>query len=57
MTAKTSYTIPLDAAQQALLAEILRSGNYVPVKVPYTSAAADGENCRICLYTSGKCVV
>ena len=57
MTAKTSYTFPLDAAQQAQLTEILRSGNYVPVKVPYTSAAADGENCRICLYTSGKCVV
>lgn len=57
MTKKTSFTFPLNPAQQAALAEHLRVGNYLPAKVPYTTAAADGADCRICLYTSGKLVV
>lgn len=53
---KTSYTFKLTEPQQKRLIEILRTGNYRPTEIPYTHIAADGENCRIALYTSGKCV-
>ncbi len=52
-----SYTFPLSDAQQIAVSEHLRTGNYRPAVVPYTMAAADGTDCRICLYTSGKLVV
>jgi len=54
---KTSYTFKLTAAQQESLIQILRTGNYRPTEIPYTRIAVDAENCRIALYTSGKCVV
>lgn len=57
MTKKTSFTFPLNPEQQAAVREHLRTGNYRPAQVPYTTAAADGSDCRICLYTSGKLVV
>ena len=57
MTKKTSFTFPLSEAQQIAVTEHLRVGNYKPATVPYTMAAADGADCRICLYTSGKLVI
>jgi ribonuclease HIII len=54
---KNSFTFKLDAAQQDALNTLIRSGNYRLADVPYTVVAADVENCRIALYTSGKCVV
>lgn len=54
---KTSFTYPLSPAQQSTLKHILQSGNYRPAEVPYTQIAVDAENCRVALYTSGKCVV
>src|ERR1035437_4382348 len=57
MSINTSFTSVLDAEQQARLAAMLRAGNYRLVDVPYTAVAADGEQCRIALYNSGKCCV
>lgn len=54
---KTSYTYTLTAPQQESLIQLLRTGNYRPTEIPYTRIAVDAENCRIALYTSGKCVV
>jgi ribonuclease HIII len=54
---KTSFTFRLDDIQQERLIGILRTGNYRPTEIPYTRIAADAENCRIALYTSGKCVI
>lgn len=53
----TSFTFALDDAQQILLAELLRGGNYRPVRMEYTQAAADADGCRVALYNSGKCLV
>ncbi|MGI6086574.1 MAG: ribonuclease HIII [Kiritimatiellia bacterium] len=53
----TSFTFKLDDAKQILLMEILRSGNYTPVPMPYTQIAVDGDGCRVALYNSGKCLV
>lgn len=57
MTKRTSFTFPLNQEQQIALSELIRLGNYRPATVPYTTVAADGPDYRICLYTSGKCVV
>ena len=38
-------------------ARILREGNYRPRRVEYALAAAEGEDCQIVLYQSGKCLV
>lgn len=54
---KTIFTYKLDQPQQKRLLDLLRSGNYRSVEVPYTQAAVDAESCRVALYTSGKCVV
>ncbi len=54
---KTSYTYKLTEPQQKRLIELVRTGNYRPTEIPYTHIAADAENCRIALYTSGKCVI
>lgn len=54
---KNSFTIPLDDAQQIILMELLRGGNYRPANVMHTLAAADTDGCRIALYKSGKCLV
>ncbi len=53
----TSFTFKLDEAQQILLMEILHGGNYRPVPMEYTQAAADADGCRVALYNSGKCLV
>ncbi len=59
MPPKTSFTFPLDSAQQTALIEILRQGNYRPCTVPHTQVAVEavGWNCRVNLYRSGKCLV
>ena len=57
MSIDSSFTSILDAGQQTRLAALLRAGNYRLVDVPYTTVAADGRNCRIALYNSGKCCV
>jgi len=53
---KTSFTFKLNAAQQRLLADELRNGNYRPVEVPYARIAGKRPDCQITLYESGKCV-
>ncbi|MFA7159670.1 MAG: ribonuclease HIII [Kiritimatiellia bacterium] len=54
---KNSFTFKLTEGQQILLTELLGSGNYRPIQVPYTSIAAETSECKIALYTSGKCLV
>ncbi len=54
---KTSFTHKLTDEQQILLTELLRGGNYRPVTMEHTIIAAETNDCRIALYTSGKCLV
>jgi ribonuclease HIII len=54
---RTTFTHKLNPDQQKKLVEILRTGNYRPREVEYTVVAAEGPDCNIALYTSGKCVV
>jgi len=54
---KTSFTYPLTSDQQILLTEVLQSGNYRPIVVPYAQIAAETDTCKIILYQSGKCLV
>ncbi|MBI2441128.1 MAG: ribonuclease HIII [Lentisphaerae bacterium] len=54
---RTSFTYPLTEAQQIMLMETLRGGNYRPIEVPYAQAAAETDSCRIILYQSGKCLI
>ena len=54
---KNSYTIKLTPDQMDAAARILREGNYRPRRVEYALAAAEGEDCQIVLYQSGKCLV
>lgn len=57
MAAKTSFSYTLSPEQQQTLAQILETGNYRPVRVPYTTIAVDAEGCRVNLYSSGKCLI
>lgn len=52
-----SHTIVLTAEQQKKLIDLLAHPKYQAVEVPYTQAAVMADNCRINLYTSGKCLV
>ena len=54
---KNSYTVKLTPDQMDATARILREGNYRPRRVEYALAAAEGEDCQIVLYQSGKCLV
>ena len=54
---KNSYTVKLSPAQMDETARILREGNYRMRKVEHTLAAAEGEDCQIAVYKSGKCLV
>jgi ribonuclease HIII len=54
---KNSFTFKLSSAEQESLIQTLRAGNYRPLEVPHTRVAAQGEDCTIALYTSGKCLV
>jgi ribonuclease HIII len=57
MPPRTSFTQPLTEPQQAALEALLRAGNYRLFDAPYARIAAQGADCNIVLYTSGKCVV
>jgi ribonuclease HIII len=57
MTAKNSYTFKLTPEQQDQLEGLLKTGNFLPIEVPYTRIAVDAEDCKVMLYTSGKCLV
>ncbi len=57
MTSRNSFTIKLTPEQQGVLTNLLNTGNYRPLQVPHTSIAAQGQECTIALYTSGKCLV
>lgn len=57
MTDKTSYTVKLTPAQMDEAARILREGNYRARRVEHTLAAAEGPDCQIAIYRSGKCLV
>ena len=54
---KNSYTVKLTPAQMDATARILREGNYRLRKVEHTIAAAEGPDCQIAIYQSGKCLV
>ena len=54
---KTSFTIALTRTQAAQLEQLLGNGSYRTFPVPYTTIAAELPDCKIMLYTSGKCVV
>ena len=54
---KNSYTVKLAPAQMDETARILREGNYRMRKVEHTLAAAEGADCQIAVYKSGKCLV
>lgn len=53
----TSFQEILTPDEQGRLLAELRNGNYRDLSVPYTLAAAERPNCRICLYRSGKCTI
>jgi ribonuclease HIII len=57
MPTKTSFTIPLTKPQQETLDGLLRSGNYRLFDVEHARIAAEGGDCKVVLYASGKCVV
>ncbi len=58
MTAKqNSYTIKLTPDQMEAAAKLLREGNYRLRRLEHTLAAAQGEDCQIAIYKSGKCLV
>jgi len=57
MTEKTSFTYKLSGAQQSALKDLLKSGNYEPIKVEHTIIAAKTPDCSISLYKSGKCLI
>ena len=54
---RTSFTFALTAEQQARLQTLLQTGNYRPLSRPHTRIAAEGADCNIALYTSGKCLI
>lgn len=57
MAKQTSYTFKLPKEQQAILVNILKTGNYRPAKLEHTIIAATGSDCKIAIYKTGKCLV
>ena len=57
MPQRTSFTVKLTPEQQERLVVLLRSGNYRPMEVAHARIAAEGPDCNIALYKSGKCLV
>lgn len=57
MAQRNSFTFKLTPDQQTELVRLLRFGNYRPLEVEHTIAAAEGQDCNIALYKSGKCLV
>jgi len=54
---KHSHTIKLTPDQMEAAARLLREGNYRLRHLEHTIAAAQGEDCQIAIYKSGKCLV
>ncbi|TAN38671.1 MAG: ribonuclease HIII [Verrucomicrobia bacterium] len=54
---RTSFTFPLTAAQCGNIRQIISNGNYRPRAVPHAELAAEGRDCQITLYNSGKLLV
>ncbi|MDA0322806.1 MAG: ribonuclease HIII [Verrucomicrobia bacterium] len=57
MPPRSSFTYTLTPEQQEALLQLLNSGNFRPATVLHAIAAADGEDCRIVVYKSSKCVI
>jgi ribonuclease HIII len=57
MPQRTSFTVKLTPGQQDALVALLKSGNFRPMEVEHTRIAAEGPDCNIALYKSGKCLV
>jgi ribonuclease HIII len=57
MIPQNSFTVQLTPEQQDRLSSLLRTGNFTPLVIPHARIAAEGPNCRISLYKSGKCLV
>ena len=57
MAERNSFTYKLSDEEQSVLIDILKNGNYRPLQVEHTKIAAQGDNCTIALYKSGKCLV
>jgi ribonuclease HIII len=57
MPQRTSFTVKLTPEQQDALVALLKSGNFRPREVEHTRVAAEGPDCNIALYKSGKCLV
>lgn len=57
VTQRNSFTFKLTPGQQDALITHLRTGNYRPMQVEHTQIAAEGPDCNIALYRSGKCLV
>ncbi len=56
-TPQNSFTYKLTPDQQIRLIQLLSTGNFRLVNVPYTEIAVEAQDCRVNLYTSGKCLV
>lgn len=54
---KTTYTYKLNPQQQNTLYALLTTGNYKLGSLPYARVSAEGDDCRVVLYESGKCVI
>ncbi|MDD5483166.1 MAG: ribonuclease HIII [Kiritimatiellae bacterium] len=54
---KTSFTFKLTEAQQIIMSDLLTKGNYRPIQIPYTIAAAETDEYKVAIYQSGKCLV
>jgi len=54
---QTSFTILLTTEQRGKIKQILSNGNYRSREIPHTELAAEGRDCQISLYNSGKLLV
>lgn len=54
---KTSFVYSLTPAQREKASSIIRNGNYRLRNIPHAMVAAEGADCQITLYNSGKLVV
>ncbi|MEM7395671.1 MAG: ribonuclease HIII [Verrucomicrobiota bacterium] len=54
---KNSFTYKLTNEQQESLFQHLQSGNYTSVEVPHTRIAVAGNDYKVNLYNSGKCLI
>jgi ribonuclease HIII len=57
MSEKNAFSYKLTPGQQEMLEEILRTGNYRPIRVEHTRIAVEIPHCKISLYKSGTCLV